>query len=76
MPPKVPAEVLKKVYTSLVKLQIKFGVRNKLVPVDFVVFFLIILALVLFLKGCPDTLCGIIAICPFLPDSHNLVLPV
>ena len=48
----------------------------KPVTVDCVVFFLVILALVLFLKGCPDILCGTIAICPLWLDSRNLYLPV
>ena len=41
------------------------------VPVDCLVFFLVFLALVLFLKGCSDTLCGTIAICPLWPDSRQ-----
>ena len=38
-------------------------------------FFLGILALLLFLKGYAEIMCGTIAICPLWPDSRNLVLP-
>ena len=45
------------------------------VPIDCVVLFLVILALVFLLKQCPVILCGTNAIGPFLTDSRNLYLP-